>query len=107
MSIYKGDNLIAGGPNRPNRPDWDRGEYISNPGNMDYNVPESGIVYVADAISNSSNEVAMLLINEHKVATMGSSYVSSGSFPVNKGDVVKTRNLGSRPSTVLGFVPWK
>ena len=110
MSIYKGNNLIAGSESKgPKGPDWDRGEYISNPGDRTYIVPESGIVYVSDAIAIASNRVAMLLINEHVAATMGSgnSYVSSGPFPVNKGDVVKTNNLGSRPTTELVFVPWK
>lgn len=90
-------------------PDWDKGTYISNPGDRTYTVPEDGIVYVADAIANASNRVAMLYINEHVVAAMGAgySYESSGSFPVNKGDVVRTKDLGSRPNTVLGFVPWK
>lgn len=90
-------------------PDWDNGEYISNPGNRTYTVPKSGIVYVADAISNATNHIATLSINGHVVATMGTevSYASSGSFPVDTGDVVQTIDLGSRSRTVLGFVPWK
>lgn len=116
MSVYKGDKLVAGRVEPDinlihslHDPDWDRGEYISNPGDRAYTVPERGIVYVADAISIASDRVAMLKINEHIVASMGSgnSYVSSGSFPVDKGDVVSTHNLGSRSSTVLGFVPYK
>lgn len=94
---------------RYQHPDWDNGEYISNPGNRTYIVPKSGMIYVADAIASASNTVATLYINEHTAATMGSgnSYASSGSFPVDKGDVVRTASLASRNTTVLVFVPWK
>ena len=97
MSIYKGDNLIAGGPNRPNRPDWAKAVLLDHKGVfMDgYTAPSNGMI-IGWFKFNYRVAVLDLKVNSITVARAtlppkGQQYSSEGNVqcPVNKGDYIK------------------
>ena len=102
MSIYKGNKLIAGGsnkPNKPDRPDWakavllDRVRVYMN----GYTAPSNGMIVGWFTFSNHI-AVLGLKVNSITVARAsitGSSTNSEGNVqcPVNKGDLIKLENL--------------
>ena len=117
MSIYKGDNLIAGGPNRPNRPDWAKAVELSVTDlyNKEYNVPSNGII-VGYFVSNPASTTYFKInnITVARATVIDNSTKSEGNVqcPVNKGDHIKLENsqgsIGSDDiDAALYFVPYK
>lgn len=117
MSIYKGDNLIAGGPNIPNRPDWAKSVSLDNETvYMDgYTAPSNGMI-IGWFKFNNRIAVLDLKVNSITVAratVINNSTNSEGNVqcPVNKGDYIKLEStqgsIGSDDiDAALYFVPF-
>lgn len=115
MSIYKGDKLIAGGPNRPN---WAKSVLLDHEVvYMDgYTAPSNGMII---GWFKFSNRIAVLDLNVNSITVARSTVINSSTnsegnvqCPVNKGDYIKLENsLGSIGSddidAALYFVPYK
>ena len=117
MSIYKGNELIAGGSNGsngPNRPDWAKAVAISTKElAAGYKVPADGMivgsVIPAPGVSNLKLFCNGVLLSEgtSNTATHWTSYLHSHTI-VNAGDVISiTPPNVSSGSSDLSFVPWK
>ena len=119
MSIYKGNKLIAGGPNIPNRPDWAHGVYIDAEAlYMDgYTAPSNGMIV---GWFRFNNRIAILVLKVNSIAVArasitGSSNISSEGnvqCPVNKGDYIKLEVteggiMSNDINAALYFVPYK
>ena len=115
MSIYKGDKLIAGGPNRP---DWAK-SVLLDPVEvyMDgYTAPSNGMII---GWFKFNNRIAVLSLNVNSItvarATMINSTTNSEGnvqCPVNKGDYIKLENphgfiASDDIDAALYFVPYK
>ena len=114
MSIYKGNKLIAGGPNRPN---WANAVLLDNETvYMDgYTAPSNGMIV---GWFKFNNRIAVLNLNVNSITVAHSAVINSSTnsegnvqCPVNKGDYIKLEDSqGSIPSSdidaALYFVPF-
>ena len=118
MSIYKGNKLIAGGSNKPDRLDWDHSVIITSKTlYLDgYVIPRNGII-VGWFLNNRGTAVITLEVNGIRVARASSdsgAVISEGSVqcPVNKYDEIAINTpegIASAESIVsdIRFVPYK
>ena len=118
MSIYKGNKLIAGGPNRPNGPDWAHGVYI-NTGALykdGYTAPSNGMIVGWFHCDNAGALIEME-INHQTIIARARTFVNGSvswdgnvQCPVNKGDLIKLESTPSiSPKAISGwltFVPF-
>lgn len=114
MSIYKGNKLIAGGPNRP---DWAKSVLLDHEGVYmeGYTAPSNGMII---GWFKFNNHMAILNLNVNSITVARATAINSTTnsegnvqCPVNKGDYIKLENaLGSIGSkdidAALYFVPF-
>ena len=115
MSIYKGNKLIAGGPNRP---DWTHGVDVNVVATyMDgYRAPSNGMIVGWFHCDNVGALIEMeinhqTIIARARTSSNSTSWDGNVQCPVNKGDLIKLESSPSIPSEAvsgwLTFVPYK
>ena len=119
MSIYKGNKLIAGVPNKPDRPDWAKAVLLDHRGRLysnGYTAPSNGIIV---GWFRFTNHIAVLDLQVNGITVARSSMINNSvnsegnvQCPVNKGESIKLECTQgvihySNIDAALYFVPYK
>ena len=114
MSIYKGNNLIAGqGVDTDlirslHDPDWSQAVAITKEQlYAGYTAPSDGMFVCTGVITLGTGAPRRIAVNNVPIVSGTSNVPDSTMCPVSKGDLIKASGIAAWGEETRHFVPWK